>query len=124
MERRLSPQALKELAEITREEFGETMSEDELEEMGVRLLGFFKLLAEPSKVPEIRLSEQESAVIAFIRKKAAENRNATVRGIAQVLGFRSSRSGQRALDALIARGLASRNDAGALQVREDIPNLS
>ncbi len=47
METQLSRQAIEEFKAIYEEEFGEPLSDDEAQEMGLRVLRLFALLTEP-----------------------------------------------------------------------------
>jgi hypothetical protein len=44
--RKLSPDALREFKEIYLEEFGETLTDDEAEAIAVRVIKFFRILAQ------------------------------------------------------------------------------
>jgi hypothetical protein len=44
--RKLSPEALREFKEIYLEEFGETLTDDEAEAIAVRVIKFFRILAQ------------------------------------------------------------------------------
>ena len=44
--RKLSPEALREFKEIYLEEFGETLTDDEAEAIAVRVIRFFRILAQ------------------------------------------------------------------------------
>jgi hypothetical protein len=46
--KQLSRQAIEEFKAIYREEFGESMSDDEAQERALRLLGLLKILVQPS----------------------------------------------------------------------------
>jgi predicted transcriptional regulator len=53
-----------------------------------------------------------------------DNKQPTVRGIAQALERRSSRSGFRALNLLMKRGLVYRDENGYICMREDVTDCS
>ena len=121
---RLSPEALKELKEIVKEEIGNEMHDSEIEEMGIRLLRLFSILKgneEKKSVTKIEISNQERKVLMFLHEEICnQKRNPSVRDISRAAGHRSSRSGFRVLNHLISRGMVFRNHDGELQMREGI----
>jgi hypothetical protein len=102
---RLSAEAISELRTIYEEEFKEVLTDFELEDMGIRLLRFFHILeTEPVKT-QMDITPQEKAVLDHIDAEQKAGREATVRGIAQAAGSKSSRTGKRLRDQLTGRGL-------------------
>jgi hypothetical protein len=83
----LSGVALAELGKITRKEYGQRLSDQEIKEVGIRLLNLFSVLAngpaEPKPVAPV-LTEQESKVLTFSKMKfiigTARGRYETSRG--------------------------------------------
>jgi len=98
------------------------MTDEEIEAMGIRLLKFFKLLADDTPVPkpkEIEVSEEESKALAYIRHCLFhDRREPTARGVAEAIGKRSSRSGHRMLLNLLSRGLVWRGKDHRLVMRK------
>jgi len=116
----LSPAALKELKAITAQEYpNESMTDEEIEKMGLRLLRYFASLvpAEASKpLRRIEVTENERKVLSFLHSEIVHNnRNPSVRDVAHFLGFRSSRSGHKMIDQLKRKGLLFRNLQGRLE---------
>jgi len=120
----LSPKAFEELREIVRDEYGETTADQEIHEMGTRLLRLFNtLLVSDSKDlsqagTQGPLTEKELKVLEFIKHSMKEKRRPSVRGISRAMGLRSSRSGFRLLRSLIGRGLVYRGQKGELRIIE------
>jgi SOS-response transcriptional repressor LexA len=82
------------------------LTDDKAEAMGVELLHFFSLLWSP-KVTDINaLTDQESKALEFIRRMLdTEQRPPSVREVARAIGLKSSRSGFRVVQRLIAKGV-------------------
>lgn len=123
---RLSPTAFEELRQIAQAEYGKAMSDDEINDMGVRLLKLFRILG--TQDPEqktieysISVSSQEFKALKYLHHAIYHNHvSPSVRDITQALGYRSSRSGFRILNHLIDRGLVYRNEEGDLRLKEDV----
>jgi predicted HTH transcriptional regulator len=114
---RLSPKALADLKVIAHEEIEADLSDDELHEMGWRLLRLFSILATPSKTKTMEISEQELKALKFLSHQVHVNtRTPSVRELATALGLRSSRSGHRMLARLVKRGLITRDGEGKLNL--------
>jgi len=114
---RLSPQALADLKVIAREEIKGDLSDDELQEMGIRLLRLFSILTSPSKTQTIEVSDQELRALKFLSHEIHLNaRMPSVRELAAALGLRSSRSGHRMLSRLMKRELIARDGEGKLNL--------
>jgi len=101
----LSAEALKELREIYENEFDDILTDSEIEEMGIRLIHFFHILLSGPSPARIELTMRERLALGYIDAEMAAGRNPTVRGIAQAVSLRSSRSGKRLRDGLAAKGL-------------------
>ena len=65
------------------------------------------------------LSEGEGKALAFITSAIGRGKSPSVRAIAAELGLSSSRSGQRMVDSLMAKGVITRNDQGSLALDRD-----
>jgi len=121
---RLSAQALKELRAIAEEEYEEQMTDEEIEEMGLRLLRFFSIIYDESlfsKPIKIKLTERESKALRYIHQCIYhDKKQPTVRGITQALGLRSSRSGFKILNSLIGQDIVYRDEKGNVCIREDL----
>jgi len=118
---RLSTQAFAELEAITLEEFGDTLSDQEIEDMGVRLLRLFDIMTKdvPAPTPEkIVVTQQERKGLDFLRQEINCGRSPSVRAFAKAMGFRSSRSGFRMLKLFISRGWAWRNKRGSIRLKD------
>ena len=105
----LSTEAFTELKQIALEVFGEDIPDAEISEIGLRLLQLFSVF-----------SSGESLVNSTTRQKTTPNqfkglkyihqsiyheeKQPTVRGIAQAIGLRSSRSGLRLLHEFMKQG--------------------
>ncbi len=115
---RLSTEAREEFREIYKDEFRDILSDDQVEEMGMGLLGFFHLLKlnEPiEEDPGIEVTENEYATIKYIHTCLFHHhKQPTVRGVTEALGKRSSRSGFRVLTSLMKKKLVWRDDKGEL----------
>ena len=112
----LSERAFAELKIIAKDEYGETLSDEEIHDMGFRLLHLFDLL-QPKETIEpggrIQVTEQEQKVLTYIRDTLDAGKTfPSVRDIARAAGFRSSRSGFRMLQKLIKKGLVKRDEEG------------
>jgi hypothetical protein len=103
--RRLSAGAVKELREIYEDEFDDVLTDFEIEDMGVRLLSLFDILLNTPGPVKIELTRQEQLALDYIHAETAAGGTPTVRGMAQAAGLRSSRSGMRLRDTLIAKGI-------------------
>jgi hypothetical protein len=106
---KLSARAVIELREIYAEEFDETLTEGEAQEMGSRLLRFFDILLKESVSTRIDLNEREKRAADYIAVENMAGRFPTVRGIARAAGFKSSRSGKKLQDSLVAKGWLGRS---------------
>lgn len=125
MHPKLSKEAFRELKEIAHKDYGNSMPDSEIEEMGERLLRLFSLLS-PGKQDSqrgIELTDQESMVLEYIQKEMESQRHPSARSISKLLGFRSSRSGFRFLNGLIERGLLVRNEKGKLSLTWELKKL-
>lgn len=111
---RLSAEAIQELRDIFEEEFDDVLTDDEIEEMGLRLLRFFSILVkEPDRPAQIKITDCEFKAMRYIHDCIChKNILPTIRGISQAIGCRSSRSGFRALSMLLKRELAWRDEEG------------
>jgi len=106
---KLTAEAKNELRAIVNEEIDHPMTDDEVEDMGMRLLRFFFILETPGpETAGIQPNEQEQKALGFINSELKQGRSPTVRGIAKASGFRSSRTGHRLLKSLIAKGWVGR----------------
>lgn len=115
--RRLSAEAIENLRTIYYEEFDEELTDDGVEVMGVELLHFFSLLWSLKASDIDELTDQESRALEFIRRTLdAEQRSPSVREIAHVIGLKSSRSGFRVVQRLIAKEVLHRAKDGKLKV--------
>ena len=121
-QRRLSEKAIQEFRGIYQEEFGELLTDDQAEGVSLRVLRLFQILAtdlrelEPATIP---VSEIEFAALRYIHRCLFhENRQPAVRGIADALKRRSSRSGFRMLDSLTKRGLVWQNEGEGICMKE------
>ena len=123
----LSPEAFNELKQITQREYGDAISDAEIEEMGVRLLKLFSLLYPNDPVVEPAVhkpSKDELTALRYIYSAIYhDKKQPTVRGIAEVLGFRSSRTGFRMLHVLIEAGFIYRDAEEKICMREDVPGF-
>ncbi len=120
-DQQISGKAFKELKEIALSEFGNGMTDDEIREMGMRLLRFTALITSGSEQQpaKIQINKQEFKVLKFLHHEIHHNKKSpSVREIAAVLGLNSSRSGVKFLNALIERGLVYRNEAGNLELTD------
>ena len=61
----LSKEAIEEFRAIYREEFGKELSDDEVDEMGMRVLRLFHLLEQPEKEPKDRKPEKLEVRFSF-----------------------------------------------------------
>jgi hypothetical protein len=103
----LSPKAFADLKEIVLDEFGPDHTGQEIEEMGLRLLGLFNLLMSNTfKAEGPKLSGEEAKGLAYVTECLKQQKQPTVRGVAEAIGKRSSRSGMRMVDELVKRGTA------------------
>ena len=124
---RLSKEAFDRLKEIYREEFGGNALDDELHDIGIRLLKLLKLLVEldsgsqgqQENIPEV--TEREFQVLKYLHHGIYHDAHrVTIRGLAAAAGLRSSRSGFRLLQKLIRRGLTYRDPERKLQLAESV----
>jgi len=117
----LSPKAFQELKQIAREEFGDTMSEDEITDIGLRLLRLFKLLGQETRSEQMVISHQEFDALKYLGEAIHyEKRPPSVRDLSEAMGFRSSRSGFRLFRRLMRRGLIHRDMNGALHLLYEV----
>jgi hypothetical protein len=90
------------------------------------VLRVFDILMQPSPgrkgmVPKV--ADDEVRVLAHLHKSIChQDRSASVREIAEVAGFSSSRSGMRLLDRFIERNWMYRNEEGELEFAEWLKN--
>jgi len=121
---RLSREAINDLRAVYKEECNEMLSDDELEEMGWKLLRFFDILYTGSPTPKpvgIEITEQEFKALKYIHQCIChDKRQPTIRGIAQSLALKSSRSGYKAFTSLMKRGLIYRDERGDICMRKDV----
>ena len=122
----LSPEAFDELKALVIEEYGDTMTDDEITAMGLRLLNLFSLLlspytekAEQRSGPE--LSDKEQQALTYIATcLELHGRSPSVREVAKAVGYRSSRSGLKVINRLIHRGSIERIADGQLQITRSL----
>lgn len=113
--RRLSEKAFEELLVIVREEFGEQITDDDVEDIGIRLLQLYKFLATPDvSRSAIKMTESEARAVAFLQNANGNGNSPSIRNLCKAMGFRSSRSGFRLLNTLMSKGLVRRDDNGRL----------
>ena len=60
MKMRLSEQAIKEFKEIYRREYGKTISDDEAQEIGQRLIALFKIIYRPIPGKDVPFKETDN----------------------------------------------------------------
>ena len=112
---RLSTEAFEELRTIVNYEIKEPMTNEELEEMGIDLLKLFDVLLTPEAKPAgNQPAEQEQKALAFLQDKISQGRSPSIRDLCKAMGFKSSRSGFRLLNMLMAKGWLYRNSKGDL----------
>lgn len=70
--------------------------------------------ATTSTEPATELSDVEVKALKYIVACCSQGKSPTVRGVANVIGKRSSRSGMKVVDMLLKRGLIYRNEKGQL----------
>jgi hypothetical protein len=122
----LSLQDFKEFKGLVVEEYGNTMSDEEIREMALRLLGLYDMMYSPLfENNDTRLSKHEIVAFVYIKTMLCNFRHSpSVREIARFLGRRSSRSGQKVLDRLSVKGLVGGRSDGKLKFdTEAIPLL-
>jgi hypothetical protein len=113
----LSVEAFEELRIIAREELGEQITDDGVEDIGIRLLKLFQILATyDASRPKVETTESEMKALTFLQKETGGGKSPSIRDLSKVMGFRSSRSGFRLLHALMSKGLLCRDDKGMLHV--------
>lgn len=113
---RLSAEAFEELRAIVEHEKKEPMTNEEIEEMGINLLKLFAMLFTPEeKSAGNQPTEQEQKALTFLQDEMSQGRSPSIRDLSKVMGFRSSRSGFRLLNLLIAKGWVHRDGKGALR---------
>ena len=122
---RLSTEAFQELKNIIEDEFGNPASDEEIDEIGSRLLRLFALLdSRDSKLPNPerkRPTVDQFKALKYVHSCVHHDKKVpTVRGVAQAIGFRSSRSGLRMMKALLEQGFIFRDGQGAIGMREDL----
>ena len=114
----LSDEEFQELKTIARKEYGDSLSDSEIREMGVRLLTLYGILT--SKEPEFtRLdpSDADFRILKCLHRAIYHERTSpSVRDIASAMGLRSSRSGLRLLSRLIHLGFVYRDEKGRLKL--------
>jgi hypothetical protein len=118
----LSDKAFNELKELARDELDNDMPDDDIKEIGLRLLNLFSVFTtkkeEPPKPEESQFTDLELKVLRFLHDEIChKKRSPTVREIAKVIGLKSSRSGFRFLNTLVSKGLVVRSDRGQLLLR-------
>ena len=111
---KLSSQALKELKQIAHVEMGRELSDEEVSEMGIRLLRLFDLLTIKNNSTEKHPTDDQRKALNYIQSMHRESKRPTVRGIAQAIGRRSSRSGARMLESLVKGGYLHRRGSESL----------
>jgi hypothetical protein len=115
----LSLKALAELKEIVIEEFGPGDTDQEIEEMGLRLLRLFSLVSVDSpKTEKPKLSVVEAKALTYVGDCIKQHKQPTVRGVAEAIGKKSSRSGMRMVDELIKRGIVTRDEEGRINLTD------
>jgi len=121
----LSAQAFQKLKRIVQDEFGD-MPNNEIEEMGIRLLRLFSILKTVTSpkgkgCSDIAVSDQEFKALKYLHHAIYhENKAPSVRDITIAVGFSSSRSGFRLLNKLMERGFVYRDTDGKLQLAEHV----
>src|SRR5882724_10474815 len=119
----LSPEAFTELKRIVIAEYGREISDEEINEMGIGLLKLFSRLDVDDSVLTNPLRRKPTAY-EFNALKYVHNclhhdkKSPTVRGIANAIGLRSSRSGLRMMNVLLKQGFIYRDEQGTVGMRE------
>jgi hypothetical protein len=118
----LSSAAFSELKQIVQEEYGDTISAGVVEQMGLRLLRFFSVLA-PEEPPakdeqdKIAVSEREVEALQYLHNAIYhEGKSPSIRDICQAMDLRSSRSGFRLLNQMMSHGLVYRDEKNQLRL--------
>jgi hypothetical protein len=115
----LSPEAFAHLKEVVTDEFGLGHTDQEIEEMGLRLLRLFDLVTpKGNEVSKPQLSNEETKAITYINACVTQHKHPTVRGVAEAIGKQSSRSGMRMVDTLQKRGLVIRDEEGRINLTD------
>jgi hypothetical protein len=118
----LSSEAFTDFKRIYSGEFpADKISDDELYTRALGVLRLFDaLLSPPVEEPiKVKVTNDEARVLAYLHKSIChEKRYPSVRDIAKVAGFSSSRSGMRLVDRFVDRNWMSRDENGKLKLAE------
>lgn len=115
---RLSAEAMNDLQTIVQKEISELVTDDEIEDMGIRLLRLFSIIVTQEPKPAcVQLAKQEQKALAFIGSEIKQGRSPSLRQLTQAVGLKSSRSGYRLLNKLISKGQVVRNEEGELRMQ-------
>jgi len=116
----LSIDALTELREICKEEYGDTLSDLEIQEMGNNLLRIFHTLFIPKQLkntPYPDLKKSETLALVYITDYLQRRgQSPSVRDITKAMGYRSSRTGHRVIEQLILKGRLEKVEKVTLKV--------
>ena len=122
----LSEKAFSELKEIFKKEYpDEVFTDEQMREAGMNLLRLFSIISTKNrgeessslgKTPAAELTEREQEALKFINEQILLKRQPSVRDVAQAVGLKSSRSGARMVDSLIAKGYLRRGTKEELVV--------
>lgn len=115
----LSARALSDFRRIYEEEFGELLSDSELNEKATGLLKIFGSVSrapgQSDKPIRVLVTEREFKALKYLHTVMChEGKSLSLRDVCAAIGFSSSRSGKVLVDGLIRRGLAYRDVQGRL----------
>lgn len=114
---RLSAEAMNDLRAIVQKEISESMTDEEIEDMGIKLLRLFSILVTQEPKPAgIQPTDQEQKALDFLDAEIKKSRSPSVRELARMMGLKSSRSGYELLKKLITQGLVKRDNKGMLRL--------
>lgn len=113
----LSQEAVSDFQSIYSDCFGERLSDAEASKRAGEVLALFSILRNQGSVSrKTEVNETEEKCLQYVSRLLDEGKQPTVRGMAEFLGRRSSRTGSRMFTHLIERGLLTRDQNGDVTI--------
>lgn len=123
---RLGEKEIEEFRYLAEEEFGQMFTGAEIKEMAVNLLeAYHHIYSDCPDSPKVKVNENEFRALRYVHNCLYHKKcQPTARGMAEALGWRSSRSGFRMIQRLGERGLIRRRRGMGFEMCKDVAGCS
>jgi alanine-alpha-ketoisovalerate/valine-pyruvate aminotransferase len=113
-QRRLSKKRVNELENMCRDIYNYVKT-PEGQMVGEQVASFLEQHNDYYKHETEELTDKEKSALTYIEYELSKGKRPTVRGVAEAVGLRSSRMGQKVVDGLVGKGVVCRDCRGRLE---------